>query len=341
MDRDQLRATVLGFLGTFAVVGLLLYLVGVDDLVDQLSSADPVAVSLIVLVIFAWLAFWGMALKTVLGVLGVEIPAVRAFFVFSGAMFANNITPFGQAGGEPVAALLISRVADAEYENGLAAIASVDTLNFVPSISLAILGVGYLTVETTLGRRLEFVTAAVVVLAMAVPVIVYLGWRHRYGLEHRAVRWVTPTLRRIAEFVPRVTAPSAESLERRVKGFFEAIERVATDREGLALALSFSTLGWGCQMLGLWLAFQAIGVPISPALAVFVVPIGAIAGATPLPGGAGAIEAVLASLLAVATGPAVTLQVATAAVILFRGIVYWLPTIIGGIVVGTVGVNGR
>jgi uncharacterized protein (TIRG00374 family) len=143
------------------------------------------------------------------------------------------------------------------------------------------------------------------------------------------------------EHVPRVTDPGREAIRRRVRHFCEAIERVATSPRGLALALGFSALGWLLQMSGLWLAFEAIGHPVSVPVVLFVVPIGAIAGMTPLPGGAGGIEAVLVFLLVAAPLPGVTESVAFAAVVIYRGAVFWVPIAIGGVVMGTVGAGSR
>ena len=341
MPRENLRATLLGFLGAVVVFGVLFYFAGIDRLVENLSMARTEIVVLVVVVTLAWLASWSRALKTVLSVLGVDMPAYKSFLVFSGAMFSNNITPFGQAGGEPVTALLISRSTDAEYETGLAAIASVDTLNFVPSITIALFGAAYYATEVAIGRNIEIALVAVVVLATGIPSLIYLGWKNRYDLERRVIEAVTPLVRRVAEFVPRVSVPTPEGIEHRVEGFFRAIERVATNRRGISTALGLSTFGWFCQMVSLWLAFYAIGHTIPFSIALFVVPIGAIAGVTPLPGGAGGIEWVLAILISTATGPAIGFGIATAGVVIFRGIVYLVPTILGGVVMATLSVNGR
>ena len=51
--------------------------------------------------------------------------------------------PFGQTGGDPVSAVLIDRVAETEYETGLAAIGSVNALNRIASIFLGLLAVSY------------------------------------------------------------------------------------------------------------------------------------------------------------------------------------------------------
>ncbi|UPV75694.1 flippase-like domain-containing protein [Halorussus limi] len=339
MNGAQLRTTIIGFLGTFAILGLLLYLVGVEGFVQELRHADTEAVALIVVVTIGWLAAWGFGLRTVLDVLGVDVSFVKSFFILNGAMFSNNITPFGQAGGEPVTALLISKVADTEYERGLAAIASVDSLNFVPSIVLALGGAAFYATQTSFGRRLRLATAAIVVLSIAVPFAGFFGWRNRNALRRAIARVLAPILRLVTRVAPVDVSLSRETLETRVGEFFDSIERVATNRRGLALALVASTAGWVCQMVALWLAFAAIGSPVPFAVLLFVVPVGAIAGITPLPGGAGGIEAVLVGLLSSLPGAGVSTGTAFAAVIIFRGAIYWVPVTIGGGVVSVVGVD--
>jgi uncharacterized protein (TIRG00374 family) len=343
MSRGRIRATVLGFAAAIAVVGLLVWATGVDALLARLAAADRRTVGLALLATLCWLVAWGLALWTVLRVLGVPISVGRSVLVFAGATFANNVTPFGQAGGEPITAVLISRTARIEYERGLAAIASVDTLNFVPSIALAVVGIGYYATETALGanRRLGIAALAVVALAVVVPAVGYLVWRRRDAVEARVVRVLTPVARRVAARLPRVPVPTEESVAGRIDGFVGAIERVGSSPRGLALALAFSTLGWLCQALALWLSFRAIGVPIPIAVALFAVPIGAIAGVTPLPGGTGGIESVLVGLLVAAPLVGVTESVAVAGVVVFRGLGYWTPTVLGGAVAGVVGVRGR
>ncbi|RLM53313.1 UPF0104 family protein [Halobellus sp. Atlit-31R] len=339
MARENVRATILGFLATVGVFALLFSYAGVDELLDTLRMADLRYVALVILAIFAWLGAWSLSLNTVLDGLGVDLSYFSSFLVFAGATFSNNVTPFGQAGGEPVTAYLISRAANAEYERSLAAIASVDTLNFVPSITIALVGAGYFATEVALGTNQNLLVAfgAVAALAVSVPAVIYVGWKRRYRLEARVVDALTPLIRSIADWVPRVPVPTSDGIERRINGFFRAIERVASNPRGLALALGASALGWLCQMLALWLAFGAIGVDVRLSIALIVVPIAAIAGVTPLPGGAGGIETVLVVLLLAAPLPQVTEPIAVAAVVIFRGAVYWIPTLLGGVVVAWIG----
>lgn len=337
MDGDQLRATVIGFAVVAVIFGVLIVTSDVNQVLSTLQRADVPTVGLVVVATLAWLTAWGLALRVVLSVLGVEIGVGTAFAVFSGAMFSNNVTPFGQAGGEPITALLISSVTGTDYERGLAAIASVDTLNFFPSITLALLGAGYYATLTTFSRRLRIATGAVVVLAVLVPVGGYLAWRRRDRIAAALIDRVVPLVRWITARLPGVSVPDREGVAHRIEQFFQSIERIAADRRALALALAASTLGWTFQMGALWLSFRAIGEPVGLSVMLFVVPMGAIAGATPTPGGAGVIESVLVVLLTLLLP--VGAATALAAVILFRGAVYWVPVAIGSVVVSYVGVD--
>ena len=335
--RLDFRASAAGFLGAAVVLGALAYLVGVEDLLFALSLAETPVVGAVLVAAALWLTAWALALRTILGALEAAVSPWRATAVYAGVLFANNVTPFGQAGGEPISALLISETAGTEYETALAAIASADSLNFVPSTAIGLIGVAYFSVTVAAGDRLRWATGVVMALSVAIPVAGVLAWRNRTRLEAAVVGLLAPLSRFVGRCVPRLAAPTRAAVAARVGGFFEAIEVVGTDRRTLVTAVGLSTLGWLAQATALWLALYAIGV-VAPVAAVLVaVPVGAIAGVTPLPGGLGGIEAVLIALLVPLAG--ITIPTAAAAVVLHRGAIYWLPTLLGGGVVSALGVT--
>ena len=174
---------------------------------------------------------------------------------------------------------------------------------------------------------------------MTTGAIVAGGRSTRFGDRDKAVAELAgvPMIRRVADRLPRVPVPTPEGIEARIDGFFRAIERVAANPRGLAVALVASAVGWLLQTVALRLAFDAVGVHVPLSLVLVVVPIGAIAGGTPLPGGAGGIETVLVVLLLAAPLPQVTEATTVAAVVIFRGAVYWIPTLLGGLVVAWIG----
>jgi uncharacterized protein (TIRG00374 family) len=327
----DVRAIVAGFLGALVVLAALVWFVGTGEIIARLQAAPRGLLPFIALAALGWLVSWGLALRSVLASLGLSISASQSFVVYTAATFANNVTPFGQAGGEPITALFISREADTEYETALAAIASVDGLNFVPSIGFAVLAVGYYAVTIAFNDRLVVVAGAVAALALAFVLAAVLGWRHRYGIEHRVVRRFAPFLGRISGHLPLVSGFDVDTVERRIEGFFHAIERVATDRRNLASALSLSALGWAFSIVSLTLALSAMNDGMSwnlLAAAMLAIPLGSVAGVTPLPGGLGGIEAVLIFVLTPVT--ALGSGAVTAAVLVHRTATYWLPLLIGG-----------
>jgi len=136
------RALVLGVTGAGALFVGLIWLVDVGRVRSSLARADPTVLGVMTVLALLWLAAWALTLRAVLDSMDVAIPLGTSFFVYNAAVFANNVTPFGQAGGEPVTALLVSKVAKTRYETGLVSIASVDVLNAVSSIALVFFGVG-------------------------------------------------------------------------------------------------------------------------------------------------------------------------------------------------------
>jgi len=343
MDRGRAGRTLAGFAVAAGLLAALAWLVGVRAFLAALSRAEPAGVAAVVGLAVAWLASWGLALRAVLGALGVRVSAAAAVLAYAGAAFANNVTPFGQAGGEPAAALVVREAAAVPYEEGLAAVASVDALNVVPSVGIALTGAGLLATTATLSPDLAVAAGAVAAVGLAAALVGALAWRSRGRLAGAAARLLTPALVRATAALPGAATATRAGIAARVDGFVAAVERVAADRRRLAVALGCSAAGWLCQVAALWVAVRAVGGSVPVALAAVAVPVSVLAAAAPLPGGLGGIEGALVGVLVAGTGsgagggtaglPAAT---ALAAIVLFRGTIYWLPTLSGGLVAGVV-----
>jgi uncharacterized protein (TIRG00374 family) len=104
----------------------------------------------------------------------------------------------------------------------------------------------------------------------------------------------------------------------------EALRRLRERDPSVLGALLF----WAGQILALWASFQAFGD--SPPLAVLVLGfyVGMLGNLLPLPGGVGGVDAGMIGTFA-AFG--VDFGLATVAVLAFRFIAFWLPTIPGAI----------
>ncbi|MFB6228151.1 MAG: YbhN family protein [Halobacteriales archaeon] len=328
MSSTSRRSLVLGFAGGIALMIGLLWVVEGARVGAILRRADPVLFGLAIGFALLWLVAWGLMLRTVLGAVGVQVSTTTSFFVHVTAVFANNVTPFAQAGGEPVTALLVSRVSDTPYETSLAGIASVDVLNAVSSIGLMTFGVAVYAGSVTLGSGLYVVVGSTLGFAVITLVVFLLLWQYRTALTARVAGAVSTAVGWV-QWGPLASRPLSEAdIADRMRGFFGSVERVAKNRRGVVVALGLSTVGWLLQAVALVTTFAALGEALPLGVALFVIPLSNLAGVTPLPGGLGGIEAALVALIVPTTG--ISAAVVTAAVLLFRVTVYWIPVALGG-----------
>lgn len=92
-------------------------------------------------------------------------------------------------------------------------------------------------------------------------------------------------------------------------------------------ALGFSMVLTICNIIILWLAARAAGVPLSLLTAMLALTLGVAAQtATPTPGGLGGVEA---GIVAVLVGNTVGLPNAIATALVFRLVTFWVPLLVG------------
>jgi hypothetical protein len=338
VQRADLKRTAIGLLIAAAVFAVLLYFVDAGEVFEAITRADPLLIGLAALLMLLWNVSWGVALWNVLETQNAEVSLPKAVLFHAAAAFANHVTPLGQAGGEPITAWLITRSTDTDYEVSLASVASFDALHVIPSLSFAALGAVYLLSTTTIGDSgLGYLPVAIIALALVVPVVAYLVWQNRRRIAGRVRTVANRAVRGIARVLPGVATPDIASVEKGLLGFAHAVERVATNRRRLALAVGFSGLGWVFQACGMLVVFHALAAPIPVYVPLIVIPIAATGGGLPTPGGLGGTEAVSITLLALLTG--VAAPTITAAVALHSTGGYLLTTGVGAAATSFLGVR--
>ena len=108
MQRRDAAATVAGLGAGGAVLLVLVVVAGGDAVVGALGRAAPALAAAVAATILGWLCLWGVGFRAVATATGADVGLVDAVLVTAGAVFADHVTPFGQAGGEPATALLLS-----------------------------------------------------------------------------------------------------------------------------------------------------------------------------------------------------------------------------------------
>jgi uncharacterized protein (TIRG00374 family) len=310
----------------FVVAGILLYLLGFaagwDAIAGALRGAHYRWLVVAGVSTILGLVAWGKAWQVVIAAIGIEVRFRRLVVTYFAATFANYVTPFGQAGGEPFIAYVLSADTGASYEDSLASVVTADLLNLLPFFNFAAIGMVVLLWRARLPDAIRPLAFGLTALAVAIPVIAYVGWNHRDGVEAGVLWLLGPVARHTKRF-------SLSGVRRRIDRFYAALEVLADRPRELLYALVFSYAGWVFFALPLYLSALAIDVQIDPLLVLFIVPASTIAGLMPTPGGTGGVEAVLVLLL----GPLVGLAVpqATAIALLYRVASYWFAIVVGGI----------
>jgi uncharacterized protein (TIRG00374 family) len=319
------------------IYAVLLYFVGPGEVIDALSGADPVLVALGGFLMLLWNVAWGISLWNVLKTQNAKVPLPKAILLQASAAFANNVTPLGQAGGEPITAWLITKSTDTDYEVSLASVASFDALHIVPSLLFSSVGAVYLLSVTTVGNELGILPVAVLATALGVPVLGYVAWQNRRRIGRRVRSGAVSVVRSVTKRVPGISVPDTESIEKSIGDFAKAVERVAGDRKRLALAIGFSTLGSVLQAAAMLVIFQGLSAPIPVFVPLVVIPIAATSGGVPTPGGLGGTEAVSITLLLLLTNVAESTVVAAVAIHSTGG--FLLTTGVGAVAASVLGIR--
>lgn len=304
MDRRAVATTLAGFLVAAATFAVMFTLVDTDGVVAAIERANLWLVALVGVTTIGWVCFWGLALWNVLGALDVDVPVRDALLVTAAGIFVNHVTPFGQAGGEPITAALLARRTDADYDVSLASITSFDAVNVVPSLTFAALGIAYFAATSAVGSQLGLYLGIAAIVILGAPIAGVAIWRKRAWIERGIVRFLTRAIEVGAPVLPWVSRDDADGVAAGIAGYVESLEVVASDRRRVLAAVACSGAGWAVQAIGLWIAFRAIGVHVPLYVPFFVVPIGTMASVLPTPGGLGGIEAVTVTLMTLVTGVA-------------------------------------
>ena len=268
------------------------------------------------------LAAWAKTWQIVIGSLGVSVTYRRLVVTFLAATFANYVTPMGQAGGEPFIAYVLARDSEATYEESLASVVTADLLRALPFFNVGLVGLGYLAATAGISESTEELAAALVGLAVGIPVAVVALWRHREAVQRGVLRVVGPVARR----TPRI---SADELRGRIERLYASVERITGSRRALLAAVAFAYVGWVFFALPLYLSGLALSLPVPLLVVAFLVPASVIAGSTPTPGGLAAIEGTLVVLLGALT--ALTAPEALAVTTVYRLTSYWFVVAVGGL----------
>lgn len=332
MHRNALKAGI-GFTFAIGIIAAFTWVVGWQDIAAAASRASLRYLALGSLVAFAGTVALGVAWWTVVRtVTGYGlVDGLRVFYI---TMFANSVTPLGQAGGEPFMAYLVSRDSGIPIEESFGAVLAADLLNTVHFFTLSFVGilifVVFFPLHPLMSLVLKILLGGVVVILAGLLVLARrrdlflkllggIGGRLRWLLD-RAGQDGDGVLGRIGR----------DYLREKGRNFYGVVGQVLGRRRVMAKALLISHVAGLLGVAGLYLILFSLGVDHPFSVILFVLPAAFLAGYLPLPGGLGGIEVAMILLLTTIP-PGMSDAVASAAALFFRLQTYWLVLFIGGV----------
>lgn len=324
---DNRLRTVAGLGISLLVVGILVYLVGFDEFISRVYSADKLFVGGVIVGSIIWLSMWSGAFYIITNHLNIPFGYLDSIRTYATIMFANNVTPFAHLGGEPIAAGFISKIVGEDYEKCLGAISAVSVIHFIPSVLFFVIGSFYIVfIGSGVPESLDALMVSFLVLMGFIVTLGIAVGKFRESLEDKIARTLS-LLATLLSKVPRFPDYETGEIKEKVSGYFSNFLSVATNPRVVFFSALASTTGVFFKVISLWLALLAVGVEIPFILILVTVPVAGLASVLPLPGGAGGIEAVMIAILVSLTqfgSPEVT-----AGVVIMRSTIYWTPVVIG------------
>ena len=123
------KKTVLLLLFSLAILVVILWFVGIEEIIAALKFADLRLILVAVLVQFFVFYLYTLRWRIIAKLLPITLVGLAA----------NNITPMGRGGGEPVRAYILSRDIGVTMEESFATVVADKALDTFPFVFLALL----------------------------------------------------------------------------------------------------------------------------------------------------------------------------------------------------------
>ncbi|MFB6180238.1 MAG: lysylphosphatidylglycerol synthase transmembrane domain-containing protein [Candidatus Nanohalobium sp.] len=293
-----------------------------DKIMDALSQAEPVYLLFSGLagasVFLVWSANW----YNFFSISNIKCSYSRTVQLFSAGQFLNSVTPFGQFGGQPFMAYLISSRSDTSYEKSLATVMSADLIALIPLTTFVLTGYSYLAFTGDVSSKLTHMSAVTFSLLLFGVTMIYIGWYRNGSLEK--------TVLTIFEKMTEITGIGehlVEKLESKLENIEKTFKTVGENPSAVLISLGIAHLSFLMKMAAFYGVLLSLGIEMSFVHLMLLIPLSALANFSITPGGAGTFEAVMAGLIMLF----INIEFATAliAAILYRASTYWLGIIIG------------
>jgi len=339
------KYTILGFLISLAIIASMVWFSGYQRFISAFIRVNLSIIISIIVIGFLTLLTLALAMKMVFSVGGRDISFKKIVPAYFSSNFLNCITPLGQAGGEPAAALVFSKRFEIPYEESLATIIINDLIYafvFIPFLFSSLLIAYFLTSSI---NALILISLGLF-FSMFISIVLILSFTTYRGKVKSLLLWLGEKANKIISYLQKIKPDltidlvKQDQLKKRIENFYCTIDLFKDKVAELKLPFLVAGLSFVLKILVSFILLKTfLGGSLfhSLLISLLVVTLSSFAFYLPLPGGAGGVEAAYATVLVFFTP--LTLSLAAVVALLYRISFYWLPVVVGGFSLG--GISSR
>ncbi len=333
LKRTGIAVLIIGVFGFL----LYLYFIGFSNVIDEIRQADPFYYSLAFAAMILSVAFYSLTWHRLLQILSVRSSFLKAFqFTWVGS-FVDLLVPAESISGDISRVYLMSKESGDNAGKVVASIIGHRVLAMTVTLAGLVISSLYFVFKYNPPLLVsEFISVIGAGTLVAVVLIFYFS-KKREATE-KVVDWIIGVLvwfsRGRWKFERLKT--SAEKL---LKAFHEGIDSLSVRPARLALPLSFAVVAWLFDLLIAVFVFHALNasIPFSAIVIVYSISVGIQTAPIGIPGEAGVLDIIMATLYTLLGVP---IFVSGGATILIRFLTLWVRLLIGGLNAQWIGMKG-
>ena len=317
------KKTIGLFAFSILILLVMLYFVGIDDVINSLKYANLAIIALAVLAQFVNFYLYTLRWKILNDIADIDSSITKLLPMVLVGLAVNNITPSGRGGGEPVRAYILSREEGYPMEETFAAVVADRALDTFPFVFLAVITIIAMTFFFDFPIWLIAVMVLAVIGIVAILIaLIYMSINPNFG--KKVDGWIIGLVRR---FYKKNTLELEEKIHNAIRGFQDTMNLVIHNKKVMYYALPLSFLIWIFEIVRVYLVFLAFGANVDVIVIGEVFIVACLVGMIPLlPGGIGAIDGIMILFYSAA---GITASISAAATVVERLISFWMVTIIG------------
>lgn len=320
------KKSVFFILLSVIILAVMLYLIGIDNVIDALKGADLGLIALAIVIQFVAFLLYTLRWKLLNNLADIDVGFRQLFPIMMVGLAVNNITPSGRGGGEPVRAYILAKEHGYSLKDTFATVVADRVLDTFPFIVLAAITIISMILYFDIAQWLLVVLVLSVIAIIAIlAMLIYLCINPGFG--NRVEGWIMAVVNRVYK---KGSDDLQVKIHENIFGFQKTMKLIISDKKMLCYTIPLSFVIWICEIMRVYIVFLAFGATLNVIVIGEVFIIASLVGMIPLlPGGLGAVDGVMISFYSKA---GVSASLAAPVTMVERLISFWMASIIGLII---------